>query len=616
MHQVRRGGPGRSAPRWPLWGAMLLLLLAAPARADEPRLRAQLDRESAAVGDQVGLSITLEGFSARVGSPQIPPVPGIQVYDAGRSTNVSFINGHLSSSTSYSYVVVPGQAGTFTLGPITVEDKGRAYSTEALTLVVSTGGSAATGRAPGGLTSRAPSSNPPAAPSGKALFARLEVDKREAFPGEQITLRFRLYQREEVTLTDLADFQPPATEGFWREDLGPQREYATEIDGSTYRVREISWALFATRPGVLTIGPASIVAYVAGRARARGMFDGFFGGSPLDRRPMTVAAEGSSIRVRPLPDDGRPEGFTGSVGDYRLVAGFDVPQARRGEPFTLTAKVSGTGQVETIGAPIWPDWNGLRVFDSGDAVSIEKGEERIGGEKSFTQVLIASRTGKVRLDPVRFVFFDPAKRRYQTLATPPLEIQVTEGGAGVDAGGDEGARLAEDILYIHTDIASGLRPDTRGGTPGGWAVLAIPFGMVGGAAWLRWRRALAESDPAFGRRSQALRVARRGLAGVPSGEPAPRTAARVAELLESYLSDWLGLSVRGTTRGELRGALLEWGLAEKLALRVGELLDRSEEIRFGAGGEGGRAAELARDAGLLLADLEAAFRRASRGGGR
>jgi hypothetical protein len=614
MRGDRRGDRGIGT-RLVFGCAALVLLLALPARGDEPRLRAQLEREAAAVGEQLRLSVTLEGFSQRAGAPQIPPVAGIEIYDAGRSTNISLVNGRLSSSTSYTYVIVPGSAGTFTLGPISVEDKGRAYTTEPLTLTVAAGGPAAAGRAPG--AGPAPGAAAPAsAPAGPGLFARLETDKREAYPGEQITLRFRLYQRDDVALTDLADFQPPATEGFWREDLGPQREYTTQIDGRTYRVREMSWALFATRAGELQVGSASIIAYVAGHSRGRGPFDNFFGGGRFDRRPVPLQAEGWTVRVRPLPDEGRPGGFTGSVGDYRLEAHFDVPQARRGEPFTLTAKVSGTGHVQAIGAPNWPDWKGLRVYDSGEAVSIEKGEDRIGGEKTFAQVLIASRAGKVRLDPVRFVFFDPARRRYQTVSTLPLEIQVAEGGAGVDAGGGATLPLAEDILYIHTDVASGLRPPSAGGGSVAGLMLALPVLLVGGAALWRWRRAAAESDPAFGRRSQAFRAARRALAGLPRGEPAARTAARIAELLETYLSDWLDIPVRGATRDELRGALRTWGLPDEMVHRVGALLDRSEEMRFGAGGDPERAVELARDAGGLVTDLEASFRRRGQAGPR
>jgi len=612
MRMRAAGRRGRGIARPLLWGgAALLLLLALPARADEPRLRAELDRPAAAVGDQVRLSVILEGFSQRAGAPQIPPVTGLELYDAGRSTSISLINGKLSSSTSYTYVLVPQSAGTFAVGPITVEEKGRSYSAAALTLTVGAGGPARTGRAAGAGPARAAPA--PAGAAGQGLFARLETDRREAYPGEQITVHFRLYQRDDVALTDLAEFQPPTTEGFWREDLGPQREYTTQIEGRSYRVREMSWALFATRAGELQVGSASIVAYVAGRSRMRSPFDDFFGGSPFDRRPVPLEAEGWTVHVRPLPEDGRPEGFTGSVGDYRLEARFDVPAARRGEPFTLTAKVSGTGHVQTIGAPVWPDWKGLRVYDSGEAVSVDKGQEQIGGEKTFTQVLIASRAGKVRLDPVRFVYFDPARRRYQTVATPPLEIQVAEGGAGIDAGGSGALPLAEDVLYIHTDIARGLRPPSAGGGAASGLVLGLPVLLAGGAALLRWRRAAVESDPATGRRSQAFRRARRALSGLPRGETAARSAARIAEGVETYLSDWLDIAVRGTTRGELRGALQAWGLPEEQVRRVEALLDRSEEMRFGAGGDAARVAELARDAEGLVGDLEASFRR-RRGG--
>jgi hypothetical protein len=599
------------------WVLAGLLVLTSAARG-EPRLRAQLNQTQLAVADQAVLTVTLEGFSQRAGSPQIPPSADFDVYDSGRSTNISLINGKLTSSTSYTYVFVPHRAGTFTLGPITVEDKGTSYACEPITVTVTAGGGGAAGGAPPGpgAPSRAPSEREAAAAQGQGLFVRLEADRKEACLDEQITVRFRLYQRDDVTLTDLSDFQPPSSEGFWREDLGPQQDYTVEMQGHTYRVREIRWALFPTRAGDLEIGPAGVVAYIAGRGRPRGFFDGFFGSSVFDRRPMPLRTDPLRIRVRPLPDQGRPDGFTGSVGDYQLDAHFDVAQARRGEPFTLTVKVVGTGHIQTIGTPVWPDWDGLRVYDSGEAVSVEKPQDRIAGEKTFTQVLIASRAGRVRLDPVRFVFFDPAQHRYQTVATPPLGIEVVEGGPSPGASGGDLVEVGQDLLYIHTDVASTLRRSTAGRSSAAWLVHAIPLALVGGAAWWRRRRSAIDSDPSFARRSQAYRTARRALAKVDPAVAPARAAGEASELLERYLSDWLDHPVRGTTRGELRGALLERVLPELLIERVTGLLERSEEIRFGAAGEKGEVARLVQDAEALLRDLEAAFRRAPMGAPR
>jgi hypothetical protein len=299
------------------------------------------------------------------------------------------------------------------------------------------------------------------------------------------------------------------------------------------------------------------------------------------------------------------------VGDYRLETRVDVPQARRGEPFTLSARVSGTGHVQTIGAPIWPDWGGLRVYDSGEAVSVEKGRDRVGGEKSFTQVLIAQRAGRVRLDPVRFVYFDPARGRYVRTEGAPLEIEVIEGGA-LAPGADDGSAVGQDILYIRTGIEGELRRQAATGSPVAWVVLGLPLALVAGGGWWR-RRTAAGGRAVLGRRSQAHRRARRALAALPPDGDGPRVASGVAEALETYLTAWLDVSVRGTTRRELRAALLERGLAEDLAQRATGALDRSEEIRFGAGGGADAGAGLRRDAETLLGELEAALRRAPRG---
>ncbi len=594
----------------------VLILGAALARAAEPALEARLDRARAEIGSQVVLSLTLQGFSQRAGAPQIPPLDALEIYDSGRTTSVSFVNGKLSSSMSYTFVLVPRQAGTLSIGPITVEDKGKVYRAEPLELTVVPASSSRApvpaGRAPAG-TAPAPSARGDGQQQG--LFARVEIDQREAFVDEQLVLHFRLYQREDVQLIDIGGFEPPSAEGFWREDLGPQRDYSVQLNGAGYHVREVSWALFPTQAGELEIGPASIVAYVPGRSRGRGFFDDFFGPGGFDRRAVTLQTDPLQVHVRPLPEGGRPAGFTGSVGDYRIAATCEPQQARQNEPVTLTVSVSGAGHVQTIGAPVWPQWDGLRVFDSGEAVSLEKREDRVEGKKDFTQVLIPTRAGHARIAPIRFVYFDPAKRRYEAIATEPLEIEVAAGGSPASGSwGDAVVPLGQDILYIHTDLAQELRPTQAGGAAGAWVIHLTPLAALGAAALLRRRRLAFERNPILARRSRALREARRALATHAPGMPIERLAALLSETLERYLSAWLDLPVRGTLRAELRSALGEKGLEAGLIERVLDLLNRSEEIRFGCGGAGCNAAELVSDLGRLLDALEIGFRMAGQMG--
>jgi len=591
--------------------ACVLLAAATPVGAGEPRVTLQMGAASLPVGGQALLTVTLEGFSQRAGKPQFPSTDGLEVHESGRSTNMSWVNGSFASSITYNFVVRARREGSYTIGPAQVEDKGRAYRSETVSLQVTPAASGATG-APGGAQ-RAPAHGDDARADGRGLFARVLVEPHEVVLDQQVTVRFRLYQRADVTLLDVGGFEPPRTEGFWREDLGAQRDFSVTIDGAAYHVREIAWALFPTRTGELEIGPGRVVCQVpAGRGRSRDPFSGFFGRSLFDAQTVPLETEPVRVRVRPLPEEGRPSGFSGSVGDYAVGASIDTPEPRQGEPFTLTLSVRGTGHIQTIGQPVWPDWAGLRVYDSGEGVSVAARDDRLAGEKSFKQVLVPQRAGTMTIDPVRFVYFDPLRQRYATKTTAPIALRVLPAGAG--GGGGSGAagagELGEDMLYIHTGIASGLRPRAAAGLGAGHLVHLAPLLLIG-AGWIgRGRRLAFERDPVRRRRAGALGGARKRIAARSAAAEERETASLLSETIEEYLDAWLAQPARGMLRSELPGRLADAGLGEALIGRLLALLEWCDDVRYGAGGGAPPPAQRRAEALELLAAIDGSFRAA------
>ncbi len=608
-----------TAPRWARVGrlglgrlglGLLWLASATVAGAnDEPVLDARVDRTRVAEGGVITLTLTLEGFSRDATGPDLPDLEGFEVYDAGHGTNITLINGRLSQSTSYTYQLVARRAGQFTLGPIKVSDRGRLYTTEPLTLTV-VPASTGTGQSPSGTP---PGASPGArtAPSGASdddgLFAELVVDKEDAYVDEQILLRFLLYQRVDVRVYELSGFSPPTTEGFWREDLGQQPERRVRRDGDIYTVREVAWAIYPTREGELQIGPGTVTAHLPERSRR------LFGGL-LNRRQVPIGSNRLTLRVKPLPEQGRPETFTGSVGRFEIEAAFDSPQAYQGEALALTVTVRGEGHVQTIGAPAWPEWEGLRVFDSGEAVSVRKRLDGVEGEKTFTQVLIPTRTGALSLPPIRFSYFDPRRAAYATVRTPPLELEVGPARqAGASDGPTDVVALGEDMLYIHTDLASSLRTAGSGGWSGGWLLHLIPVAAVVGALWIRRRRDALERDPALARRVSALKRAVEGLRGLDAAAGATRLAGDLADIVEGFLGDWIDTPVRGMRRAELEQTLHDAGAPGPLVAGLMDQLTWADEVRFGAGAAG-RPAGRVEETERLMRAFDAAMRAGAPGG--
>ena len=117
----------------------LLCLFTAGASAQEASFVASADRTQAAVGDQIEVTFTLNGSS---GAKNFR-APAFRDFDVAsgpnQSTNMQFINGAMSSSVSYGYVIVPRAEGKFTIGPAAIEYNGKTLQTQPITVTVTKG---------------------------------------------------------------------------------------------------------------------------------------------------------------------------------------------------------------------------------------------------------------------------------------------------------------------------------------------------------------------------------------------------------------------------------------------------------------------------------------------
>ncbi len=270
-----------------------------------------------------------------------------------------------------------------------------------------------------------------------------------------------------------------STEGFWKEDLpvsNPPEVFEQRIDGQLYHGAIIQKILlYPTRTGELEIGPMELTCEVrertSGRRRFGSLFDSvfddpFFGG--FQTRSVDIESEPVTVSVRSLPSEGRPAGFQEVVGRYRIRAELDQDSVATNESVTLTVRISGTGNIGFIPEPelnIPPD---LEIYDPQTRQDQESTGRTLEGWKSFTYLLIPRRAGVQRIAPIEFSFFDPDRRRYSTVETDELVLNVRP-ASGWDAmisdlpGGsaEEVRSLATDIRWIH-DSSVGLR---RSGPP-------------------------------------------------------------------------------------------------------------------------------------------------------
>ena len=146
-----------------------------------------------------------------------PDFEGFEVL-AGPSVStghsVHFINGRQSSSynCSYTYVLMPNQAGKFTIGAasITVEDQRYTTKPQLIEVVAEKESESQAGQNPSEARQK---SSPESRVSGNDILLMLKLSDRDVYKGEAIRASLMLYTR--VNVSDVSDVNIPSFDGFW-----------------------------------------------------------------------------------------------------------------------------------------------------------------------------------------------------------------------------------------------------------------------------------------------------------------------------------------------------------------------------------------------------------------
>jgi hypothetical protein len=138
----------------------------------------------------------------------------------------------------------------------------------------------------------------------------------------------------------------------------------------------------------------------------------------LDTKPVTIT-------VKPLPEENKPLGFNGAVGNFSVEASLNHKSIAADDEATLHVVVKGKGNLPVVAAPVvdWPD--GIRAFDPTAKEDVNKTVAPMTGSKSFDYVFTPHAAGHYTIPAVNFPYFDPATQSYKTAGTQPLDIQVT-----------------------------------------------------------------------------------------------------------------------------------------------------------------------------------------------
>ncbi len=568
--------------------AGLGLLVARPATgaAQEIGVRAFLTPSTVGVGRTFILNLEVTGTQSVDSQPELPDLSAFASYlGSGTSTNMQMVNGRTSVSLIIQYRYQALAEGTYEIPPLSLTVAGERHGTEPIQLTIVQGQPQAPGQGQGqGQTETADI-------SPEDLFLEATPSKTRVLVGEPLVVEYRIFTRVDVSSYNFTSIPEP--EGFWVEELplpnGPQVEQITR-DGVQYAsavIRRV--ALVPTGPGDRTVDRLGIEAQVRVRRRGLDPFEGFFN---LDRSSLfgTVVQAGAlsnslSITVDPLPP-GRPEPFSGVVGDLSLFASLDKHQVEANNAVTLSVSARGHGNLRAMPEPTLDLPPDFEVYPPDVSDNVERSGDGIEGSKSWRWVIIPRAPGVRTLPPISMGYFDTEADAYRTASTSALPLTVTgEVSEGPTPGVRGGvANLREDIRFIHLGPTELRR---SGGSPfdswGFWALFLLPMAAVLGSLALRRHRDRLESDPAYARRRKAGRVARKRLdqaRGMAGGDRPREFYAEVARALRGFVADKLNMSEAGMQLREVTMTLEARGASEEVIREISDCLDHCDRQRF------------------------------------
>ncbi|MEO8610577.1 MAG: BatD family protein [Chloroflexota bacterium] len=385
--------------------------------------------------------------------------------------------------------------------------------------------------------------------AGQDYFAEVSVDNPKPYVGQQITYRFRFYDAVGVSnpLYEAPDF-----EGFWRIDKSGVTRTAQQLNNRQYAVAELQTALYPTRPGAITIAPATITLP-----------------ETVFRAEEKFTTQPQTLDVKPLPD-GAPTGFTGAVGQFELSATLDRQTALLGQTFTLKLTVTGTGNVEQLALLDFPDLPAWHIYANPTSFTSSETNGLIVGQKVFEYLFIPSQIGQLDLPTMTLYYFDPATVAYRSINTVTISVNVLPSGEAT------ATALPEMTVTPNTNGQLALKPipsnfQTAPISPGifFWLLWLIPpLGVGAGASW-KWYQARQRSRQLAQRSSLALKNAQTQLQVVIKGNANARTGyEKIRQSMLGYFGDRLNQQTQDWTSVELENCLAQIPASGELKQRI------------------------------------------------
>ena len=330
-----------------------------------------------------------------------------------QSIKTSYVNGERKFSKTYSYFLKPLTKGRLKINQASIEIDGEIYKSLQIEVLITD-------------SVQQPSDATTQYYNDDDIELRALISKGSPYLNEPITVVYKLYYKAPINISDARETETPKFKDFWSQTIKiPQLKVQREIfKGQNYNV--VEWrkvVLYPQKIGDLEISPLSLNLVLDVPTDKRD----FFGNVIYDQTSQIISTGMRRIIVKDLPELGKPDSFSGAVGNFEFDVILNKNSLRATESFQAELKVKGNGNLKLFDLPDILVPNSMELFEPEREELISTNLSGMSGSVSKFFTVIPRFQGNFPIEEVEFSYFDPNTEKYKVVKSPRLTIDVYDG---------------------------------------------------------------------------------------------------------------------------------------------------------------------------------------------
>jgi hypothetical protein len=330
------------------------------------------------------------------------------------SVNQSWINGKVSYSQSYIYILEPKREGELIIEPASIEYNKQIIKSNSVKISVSK------------AVEIPKDPNNPEYVAQQNIHLVAEVSNLKPYVGEGIYVVYKLYVSENISVNDWRVSESPQYNGFWNQDIEVKdiNVKKGKYNGEDYRYIILKRAvLVPQRDGKLKIEPMQMD-FSVGIPTGKG---DFFGNMITKNINYSAQSAIKTVSVKSLPERGKPIDFTGAVGEFEFKVAANKNVLKANDAAQIIVEVSGRGNLKLFEIPKITTPAELEVYTPEHKEKVSTSLNGLRGSVSDTYTVVPQFKGKYKIPEVTFSYFNTKENKYKTIKAEAIIVDVTEG---------------------------------------------------------------------------------------------------------------------------------------------------------------------------------------------